>query len=467
MIETNEYRIEKDSMGEVRVLQRALWGAQTQRAMENFPISGYRIPEPMIRALALIKRYAAEVNCELGEMDSKLAEAIIKASEEIIRGDHIDQFPLDVFQTGSGTSTNMNMNEVISNRANEILGYPRGERYPVHPNDHVNRGQSSNDDIPAAIHIAVREQLGIRLVPALAALHKELSQKAESFQNIVKIGRTHLMDAVPMTLGQEFSGYAEQVRKAVERIETTYSRIEELALGGTAVGTGLNSKRGFAPRVIARIAERTGIPFRQAENLFESLAARDAIVEVNGALNTVAVSLTKIANDLRILNSGPRTALGEITLPSLQPGSSIMPGKVNPVIAEMMIQVAAYVMGHNFTATIAGQSGLLDLHVMKPLLAYITIESIRVLSEAVNVFAEKAVRGLKANAERCAELVEWSMALVTPLALKIGYDRAAQIAYKAFQERKSVRKIIEEEGILEPEEIEKVLDPRSMLSPTD
>ena len=459
-----EYRIEKDSMGEVRVPAWAYWGAQTQRAVENFPISGLRLPRPMIRALGLIKRYAAEVNRDLGQIPADLAEAIIQAAEEVMEGKWDDHFPVDIFQTGSGTSSNMNANEVIANRANELLGQPLGTRHPVHPNDHVNRGQSSNDVIPTAIHIAVREQLE-PLRAALQELHQALQTKAEEFKDIVKIGRTHLQDAVPMTLGQEFSGYATQIAHGLRRVDHTLPHLEELALGGTAVGTGLNAHPAFAPQVIARIAERTGLPFREAENRFEALGARDALVELMGALNTVAVSLMKIANDLRLLSSGPRTGIAEITLPAVQPGSSIMPGKVNPVIPEMMIQVAAQVMGNHLAVTIGGQNGPLELNMMMPMIAYNVLFTIQILTNGIRTLTEKTIRGIQANRKRCEELVEWSMALVTPLALRIGYDRAAQIAYKAYKEGKTVRQVVIEEGLLTEEEANEVLDPRKMLGP--
>ncbi|MCS7312058.1 MAG: class II fumarate hydratase [Acidobacteria bacterium] len=462
----SEYRTERDSMGEVRVPAWALWGAQTQRAVENFPISGYRIPTPVIRALALIKRYAAETNAELGLIDRTLADAIIQAAEEVYEGRWDDHFPLDVFQTGSGTSTNMNMNEVLANRANEILGHSRGNRYPVHPNDHVNRGQSSNDVIPSAIHVAVRTQLQEHLLPALEELAEALAAKAQEFADVVKIGRTHMQDAVPMTLGQEFSGYAAQVRKGIVRLRATFPHLEELALGGTAIGTGLNTHPAFSARTIAQIARRLGIPFRPAENFFEALASRDALIETTGALNTLAASLMKIANDLRLLSSGPRTAIGEIVLPALQPGSSIMPGKVNPVIPEMMTQVAAAVMGMHVAVTMGVQGSLLELNVMKPMMAYYTLESIRLLGNAGRVLTEKCVLGIQADRERCRELMEWSMALVTPLALRVGYDRAAEIAYRAYKERKTVRQVVVEMGLLTPSEADEVLRPDRLLGPS-
>jgi len=458
----SDFRIERDSMGEVRVPAFAYWGAQTQRAVENFPVSGLRLPKPMIWALGLIKRYAAEVNCELGLLEMRIAQAIIQAAEEVIAGRWKKHFPVDIFQTGSGTSSNMNINEVIANRANELLGSPRGSRSPIHPNDHVNLGQSSNDVIPTAIHIAVRGEL-IPLVEALRALHKSFLRKREEFKDVVKIGRTHLQDAVPMTLGQEFSGYASQIEHGIRRIEKTFEHLEELALGGTAVGTGLNAHPEFAQRVIRKIAERTRIPFKEAPNKFEALGARDALVELMGALNTLAVSLMKIANDLRLLSSGPRTGIAEILLPSLQPGSSIMPGKVNPVIPEMMIQVAAQVMGNHLAVTIGGQNAPLELNMMMPMIAYNVLFSIDILKNGVRLFDEKCILGIQADRERCAGLVEGSLAHLTPLALMIGYDRSAQIASKAHKEKKTILQVVVEEGVLTEEEARDVLDPHKML----
>jgi fumarate hydratase class II len=459
-----DFRIEKDTMGEVKVPAWAYWGAQTQRAIENFPISGWRIPKKMIYAIAMIKRYAAEANAELGLLDPKIADAIIQAAEEVMEGKFDEHFPLDVFQTGSATSTNMNVNEVIANRANEILGSPLGSKHPVHPNDHVNKGQSSNDVIPSAIHIALRLSAE-DLVKSLEYLEEAFRKKEEEFKDVIKIGRTHLQDAVPMTLGQEFSAFATQIKHSITRIKNTFYHLEELALGGTAVGTGLNTHKEFAPRVISKISKRTGIPFREAENKFEALATKDAVVEYMGALNTLAVSLMKIGNDIRLLSSGPRTAIAEIILPSLQPGSSIMPGKVNPVIPEMMIQVAAHIMGAHLIVSIGGQHAPLQLNVMQPLIAYHSITSTDILTNAVKVFADKCVIGIEANRKRCEELVEWSMALVTPLALKIGYDRAAEVAYKAHKENKTVRQVVVEEGILTEEEAREILDPKKMLGP--
>jgi fumarate hydratase class II len=459
-----DFRIEKDTMGEVKVPAWAYWGAQTQRAIENFPISGWRIPKKMIYAIAMIKRYAAEVNAELGLLDPKIADAIIQASEEVMEGKFDEHFPLDVFQTGSATSTNMNVNEVIANRANEILGSPLGSKHPVHPNDHVNKGQSSNDVIPSAIHIALRLSAE-DLVKSLEYLENAFRKKEEEFKDVIKIGRTHLQDAVPMTLGQEFSAFATQIKHSITRIKNTFYHLEELALGGTAVGTGLNTHKEFAPRGLSKISKRTRIPFREAENKFEALATKDAVVEYMGALNTLAVSLMKIGNDLRLLSSGPRTAIAEIILPSLQPGSSIMPGKVNPVIPEMIIQVAAHVMGAHLIVSIGGQHAPLQLNVMQPMIAYHSITSTDILTNALKVFADKCVLGIEANRKRCEELVEWSMALVTPLALKIGYDRAAEISYKAHKENKTVRQVVVEEGILTEEEAREILDPKKMLGP--
>jgi fumarate hydratase class II len=455
-------RSESDSMGEVRLPASAYWGAQTQRAVENFGVSDKRIPPALIEALGLLKRYAAEVNGELGTVAPELTEAIGRAAEEVIEGRWSEHFPIDVFQTGSGTSWNMNANEVIANRANEMLGSPLGTRKPVHPNDHVNRGQSSNDVIPSAIHIANRRS-SQRLLTELRQLEQALAAQAAAFGGVVKLGRTHLQDAVPMTLGQEFSGYASQIGKGARRLEATFPHLEELALGGTAVGTGLNAHPQFAPRVIERIARRTGFGFRQAENLFEALACRDAQAELMGALNTLAGSLLKIGNDLRLLASGPRAGLGEITLPSLQPGSSIMPGKVNPVIPEMVIQAAVYVKGKAQAVSMAAAAAPLELNIMMPLVAYETLDSLELLTNVCRALRERCIAGIQADRERCAEWIEWSLALVTPLATRIGYDKAAALAHRAYTEKKTVRQLLTEEKILEPAEIDRVLDPRSMV----
>jgi fumarate hydratase class II len=448
-------------MGEVALPAWAYWGAQTQRAVENFGVSDKRIPLLMIQALGLIKQSAAEVNAELGTVPKDLAQAVAKAAGEVREGRWNQHFPIDVFQTGSGTSWNMNANEVIANRANEMLGSPLGTKKPVHPNDHVNRGQSSNDVIPTAIHVADRIAAG-QLLSALEELERSLTDKAEEFAEVIKIGRTHLQDAVPVTLGQEFSGYATQIRKGVKRLGNTLPHLEELALGATAVGTGLNAHPEFAPRVIQRIAARTKLPFRQAENLFEALACRDAQAELMGALDVLAGSLLKIGNDLRLLSSGPRAGLGEIKLPSLQPGSSIMPGKVNPVIPEMVIQAAVYVKGKTVSVGLAAASGPLELNIMMPLIAYETLDSLGLLANTARVLAERCIRGIEADPERCADWVEWSLALITPLATRIGYDRAAELAYRAFKEKKTVRQLLGETELLGPGEVDEVLDPKSM-----
>jgi fumarate hydratase class II len=459
---SDKFRLERDSMGEVRVPANAYWGAQTQRAVENFTVSEARIPKSLIRALALVKKHAAVVNGELGLLDQRLAGAIEKAAAEIEEGRWDEHFPIDVFQTGSGTSWNMNVNEVIANRANEILGSPLGTRDPVHPNDHVNRGQSSNDVIPTVIHIA--DRLAAQdLVESLERLAETTSAKAKELASVVKIGRTHLQDAVPMTLGQEFSGYAAQIAKGADRVRRTFASLEELALGGTAIGTGINCHPDFAGRVITAISGETEVPFRIADNRFEAIAARDAQVELMGALNTVASSLMKIGNDLRLLASGPRAGLGEIVLPSLQPGSSIMPGKVNPVIPEMVIQVAAHVNGKAVAVTIGTQNGPLELNMMNPLIAYETLSAVDLLARTCDSLAENCIAGIVADPERCSYWIEWSLALVTPLATRIGYDRAAKLAYKAFKERRSVREIAIEEKVLPEEELKELLDPADMV----
>ena len=457
-----DVRKESDSMGEVDIPGWAYWGAQTQRAVENFGVSPLRIPDSMIIALGLIKKYAARANQKLQVLDEKLADSIITAAEEIIAGEWNEHFPIDVFQTGSGTSWNMNTNELIANRANEILGQPRGTRKPVHPNDHVNRGQSSNDVIPTAIHIANRMQLEPLLV-AVTHLAEELRKKEQQFSAMVKLGRTHLQDAVPMTLGQEFSGFAVQIEKAIPRLQAVQANLEELALGGTALGTGINCEPGFAEMVAAGIAEETGLPFRSAPNKFEAIASRDGQVELMGALNTLATSLMKIANDLRLLASGPRGALGEIVLPSLQPGSSIMPGKVNPVIPEMVIQVAAHINGKAVAVTIAGQNGPLELNMMNPLIAHETLSALDLLTETCNVMADRAIAGLEADVERMQYWIEWSLALVTPLAVEIGYDNATRLAYQAYKEKRLIRDVVLESKLLSPERVEELLDPSQMI----
>jgi fumarate hydratase class II len=452
-------REEKDSMGTVRVPPEAYYGAQTQRAVENFPIgAGLRMPLELIRALALVKRSAAEVNRRLGLLDPALSEAIGAAAGEVLAGELDGQFVLGIFQTGSGTSTHMNLNEVLASRANEILTGKRGGKSPVHPNDHVNLGQSSNDVIPTAIHIAAMLSVRRRLVPALNQLEQALAHKAAEFGEVRKIGRTHLQDAVPMRLGQEFSGYARQAALGLERLRAFEPRMCALALGGTAVGTGVNTHPDFARKTIARISIETGVDFRCAESPFEALAARDAAVEASGALKTIAVSLTKIANDIRWLGSGPRCGLGEIALPELQPGSSIMPGKVNPVIPEAVLQVAAQVIGNDATITLGGQAGNFELNVMMPVIAYNLLQSIALLAEAAEVFAGKCIRGIAANRETCAAYIERSLALATGLVPVMGYDRAAAVALKAYDSGRTIREVLTEEGVLSSKEIDELLN---------
>ena len=457
----SDTRIEKDSLGDVEVPASAYFGAQTERARRNFPVSGIRFPRRFLEALGRIKGNAAAVNGAAGRLTPEIAEAIQKAAREVAEGKLDDHFPLDVFQTGSGTSTNMNANEVIANRAIEILGGEMGSKDPVHPNDHVNQGQSSNDVIPTAIHVAAYGALVGDLEPALARLSASLAAKAEEFDDVVKIGRTHLQDAVPVRLGQEFSGYARQVENGLARLAAVKPRLAELPLGGTALGTGLNAPPGFADEVIARLGQETGHPFVAAPNKFEAMAAKDAAVEVSGALKTIAVSLTKIANDIRWLGSGPRCGIGEITLPSLQPGSSIMPGKVNPVIPESVLMVAAQVVGNDQTIALGGMSGVFDLNVMMPVIAHNLLQSIEILANAAKILAERCVDGLVANRERARELVEQSLAMVTSLAPKIGYDKAAEIAKEAFKTGRTVRELATEKGVLPPDELERALDARA------
>jgi fumarate hydratase, class II len=455
-------RLEKDSLGPKEVPADAYYGVQTLRAVENFPVSGWRFPRSFIRALALIKRAAAQVNMEMGKLDKRLGNAIVRAAGEVAEGKWDAEFPVDIFQTGSGTSTNMNANEVIANRAIEILGGKKGTKSPVHPNDHVNMGQSSNDVIPTTLHIAALESLERDLIPALEELRRELDKKAKAFDDVVKIGRTHLQDAVPVRLGQEFGGYASQAAHGVERLRNCRKHLAELALGGTAVGTGLNADPRFIDACIQKLAKETGLPFVGAPSRFEALAARDAAVETSGALKTVAVSLMKIANDVRWLSSGPRCGIGEIELPSLQPGSSIMPGKVNPVIPEAMAMACAHVMGADAAITVGGQSGNFELNVMKPLIAYHLLTSISILANMSRLFAEKCVKGITANREACEAFVEKSLAMCTALAPKIGYDKAADIAKESYRTGKTVRQIAKEKKVLSDKELNELLDARRM-----
>jgi fumarate hydratase class II len=455
-----ERRIESDSLGEIAVPAEAYYGAQTERAKRNFPISGIRFPRPFLRALGLLKAAAAEVNGELGVVSPEVRGAIVAAAEEVVSGELDDHFPLDIFQTGSGTSTHMNANEVIANRAIEILGGEIGARSPVHPNDHVNAGQSSNDVIPSAIHLAAYPAVVDDLLPEVEALAAALRSRAADFDDVVKVGRTHLQDAVPIRLGQEFSGYARQLVNAAERLRCTLPRLAELALGGTAVGTGLNAPPEFAERVIERLAERTGQPFVPAPDRFEALAARDAAVETSGALRGLAVALTKIANDLRWLGSGPRCGIGELRLPNLQPGSSIMPGKVNPVIAESVLMVAAQVVGNDATISLAGMSGNFELNVMMPVIAHNLLQSIQILTAACRALRTHCIDGLEADRERAREMVERSLSLATALAPRIGYDAAAEIAREAWKSGRTVREVALERGVFPADELDRVLDPR-------
>ena len=453
-----KYRTEQDSMGEVKVPEDAYYGAQTQRARENFSISTLRFSSCFIQAIALIKKHAARVNCELGLLDAGLSKNIVTAAQEVQAGKFSDQFVVDVFQTGSGTSTNMNVNEVIAGRANELLTGKRGGKSPVHPNDHVNLGQSSNDVIPSAIHIAALIEIRNQLLPALDLLYKELKAKSETFGGIRKIARTHLQDAVPMTLGQEFSGYARQAELATKRLRSVEERLSELALGGTAVGNGLNTHPEFASRVIASISKETGVAFREAINHFEAQAAQDAVVETSGILKTIAVSFIKIANDIRWLASGPRCGIGEITIPSLQPGSSIMPGKVNPVIPEMVLQVSAQVIGSDAAITQGGQAGNFELNVTLPLMAYNLIQSIKLLAGAARALGEKCIRGVEVNERKCASNLEQSLALATAFVPAIGYDKAASLAKEAYEKNKTIREVALERRVLPEEEIQKILN---------
>ena len=454
-----EHRVEKDSLGEMKVPAAALYGSQTQRAVENFPISGEPLPAEFIHALGLVKTAAARVNAALGLLDAKVASAIEQAAREVTAGRWDAEFPIDVFQTGSGTSTNMNANEVIARRAAQLA--PPGTA-KIHPNDHVNFGQSSNDVIPTVLHVSALLAIEQDLLPALGALQKALEQRARDFDPIIKTGRTHLMDATPIRLGQEFSGYASQVEHGSARLRSVLPDLRELAIGGTAVGTGLNTHPEFGRRMAAEIGALAGTAFVEARNHFEAQAAQDAAVWASGALNTVAASLMKIANDLRLMNSGPRCGLGEIALPAVQPGSSIMPGKVNPVICEAAIQVAAQVMGNHVAITVGGQWGQLDLNTMLPLIARNLLESIRLLANASRVFAQRCLAGLEANRGRAASLVEQSLAMATALVPRIGYDRAAEIAKASAESGRSVRELCLERRVLPPEELARLLDPLAL-----
>ena len=456
----SKMRVEKDSMGEMMVPEHAMYGASTARAVENFPVSDLRFSREFIRALGRIKQASATVNSSLGRLGKDHVGLISQAAGEVVDGIWDDEFVVDIFQTGSGTSTNMNTNEVIAHRCAQI-----DESIYIHPNDHVNMGQSSNDVIPTAMHLAAADLLVHELLPALRYLQSGLELKATETMDAVKIGRTHLMDATPITLGQEISGWARQIELGIKRLESTLPRITELAQGGTAVGTGLNTHPDFGSKIAAELSKSYGIEFHEAANHFEAQAAQDAAVELSGQLKTVAVSLVKIANDVRLLNAGPRCGVGEITVPSVQPGSSIMPGKVNPVIAESLAQVSAQVIGNDAAIAFGGASGLLDLNVMLPMMAHNLLESERLLASASRMFTDKCINGLVANRERCAEQIEWGMSMVTSLAPVIGYDRASQIAKQAVNEGKTVRQVCLDESIIEADELDRLLDPLTMLTP--
>jgi len=458
-------RTETDSFGPLQVPADRYWGAQTQRSLSNFKIGGERLPAPVFRALGIVKQAAALTNMELGILDARLGKAIAAAAEEVISGKLDDHFPLVVWQTGSGTQSNMNANEVIANRAIEMLGGKLGSKDPVHPNDHVNRSQSSNDTFPTAMHVAAAEELRHRLVPALKHLHKALDAKAKAWNRIIKIGRTHLQDATPLTLGQEFSGYARQVALAIDRLDACLPRLYALAQGGTAVGTGLNSPKPFAKKFASHVKKITKLPFVTAENKFEALATHDTMVELSGALNTIAAGLFKIANDIRLLGSGPRSGLGELALPENEPGSSIMPGKVNPTQCEAMTMVCCQVMGNHTTVTVAGSQGHFELNVFKPVIVFNVLQSIRLLADAAVSFTDNCVKGLKANEARIAELMARSLMLVTALAPKIGYDRATEIAKAAHKNRTTLKQEALRLGYVTEAEYDATVRPEKMIAP--
>jgi fumarate hydratase class II len=458
-------RTETDTFGPIEVPADTYWGAQSQRSLGNFKIGTERQPKPVIRALGIVKRAAAETNMALGKLDPKIGKAIIEAAQEVIEGKLDDHFPLVVWQTGSGTQSNMNANEVISNRAIEILGGERGSKTPVHPNDHVNMAQSSNDTYPTAMHIACAEEIHHRLLPALQKLRNALNDKAQAWNKIIKIGRTHTQDATPLTLGQEFSGYAQQIQNGIARIESTMPMLMQLAQGGTAVGTGLNAPKGFAEKVAERIAAITQLPFTSAPNKFEALAAHDAMVMSHGAINTVAVSLFKIANDIRLLGSGPRSGLGELALPENEPGSSIMPGKVNPTQCEAMTMVCAHVFGNHATLTFAGSQGHFELNVFNPVMAYNFLQSVRLIADAAVSFTDNCVVGIVAREDNIRAGLERSLMLVTALAPKIGYDNAAKIAKTAHKNGTTLREEAVAGGYVSEAEFDSIVDPAKMIGP--
>jgi fumarate hydratase class II len=465
MADTPAFRTETDSFGPIEVPADRYWGAQTQRSLQNFKIGGERMPAPLVRALGIQKKASAKANVDLGAIDAQIGQAIVDAAEEVIDGTLIDHFPLVVWQTGSGTQTNMNANEVISNRAIEMLGGEMGSKKPVHPNDHVNNGQSSNDSFPTAMHIAAVEQVHHELVPALEHLHAALDAKAKEFADVVKIGRTHLQDATPLTIGQEFSGYVTQVAYGIERVKATLPRLLQLAQGGTAVGTGLNAKAGFAELFAKNVEEITGLPFVTAPNKFEALAAHDALVEGSGALNTVATSLFKIANDIRLLGSGPRCGIGELSLPENEPGSSIMPGKVNPTQSEAMTMVCAQVFGNHTAVTFAGANGHFELNVFKPVIIFNFLQSVRLLADAARSFTDNCVVGIEVNTDRVNKLMNESLMLVTALNPHIGYDNAAKIAKKAHKEGTTLVEAGVALGLLTPEQFSQWVRPLDMIGP--
>jgi fumarate hydratase, class II len=462
----HEIRVETDSFGPIDVPAGKYWGAQTQRSLQNFKIGTEVLPRPMIRALAIVKKAAALANAELGELDANIAEAISNAADEVMTGTLDNNFPLKVWQTGSGTQSHMNINEVLSNRAIEIMGGVMGSKKPVHPNDHVNRGQSSNDSFPSAMHIATAEELVHELIPALEELHSALEHKVDEFKSIIKIGRTHLQDATPVTLGQEFSGYAQQIKNGIARVKNTLPHIFELAQGGTAVGTGLNTVVGFAENFAAKVADITGLDFVTAPNKFEALAGHDALVEVSGALNVLAVSLMKIANDIRMLGSGPRCGIGEISLPENEPGSSIMPGKVNPTQSEALTMVCAQVIGNHTTVTVGGATGHFELNVFKPVMVYNVLQSIRLIADGCRSFTHNCIVGVTANTDRIQKLLNESLMLVTALNPHIGYDNAAKVAKKAHHEGTTLKEACVALELLSPEDFDRLVDPSTMIGPS-
>ena len=460
-------RTETDSIGSIEVPFDRYWGAQTQRSLQNFPIGDEKMPPALVKALGIQKKAAAITNMDMGVLEPELANAIISAADEVIDGTLADEFPLSVWQTGSGTQSNMNANEVISNRAIEMLDGKRGSKDPVHPNDHVNMGQSSNDTFPTVMHMSAAQTIDSDLLPSLEKLYGALTRKARSFDKIVKIGRTHLQDATPLTLGQEFSGYAKQVEYGIARVKDTLPRLYQLAQGGTAVGTGINSKKGFAEKFAENVADITKLPFITAENKFEALAAHDAIIETSGALNVIAASLLKIANDIRLLGSGPRSGIGEIILPANEPGSSIMPGKVNPTQCEALTMVCTQIMGNHSTITIAGSQGHFELNVYKPVMIFNLLQSIQLIADAADSFTDRCVIGIEANTDRISALMQESLMLVTALNPHIGYDNAAKIAKKAYKDNSTLKEAGVELGLLTEDEFDQWIDPVSMTKPSE